>query len=53
MDRKEAHGAARDPGSRGFSHDTFRHAMQALDDAGVPVLVGGAYAFERYTGHRR
>jgi hypothetical protein len=28
----------------------YREAMQALENAGVPFLVGGAYAFARYTG---
>jgi hypothetical protein len=28
----------------------YRHAMAALEQAGVPFLVGGAYAFARYTG---
>lgn len=28
----------------------YREAMQALDNAGVPFLVGGAYAYARYTG---
>jgi hypothetical protein len=31
----------------------YRRAMAALDAAGVPFLVGGAYAFERYTGIAR
>jgi len=30
--------------------DFYRAAMAALDEAGVPFLVGGAYAFARYTG---
>jgi putative nucleotidyltransferase-like protein len=28
----------------------YREAMWALEQAGVPFLVGGAYAFARYTG---
>ncbi|HEV8581486.1 MAG TPA: nucleotidyltransferase [Thermoanaerobaculia bacterium] len=28
----------------------YRDAMRALEDAGVPFLVGGAHAFGRYTG---
>jgi hypothetical protein len=28
----------------------FRRALTALEKAGVPYLVGGAYALERYTG---
>jgi len=30
--------------------DFYREAMAALEAAGVPVLVGGAYAYARYTG---
>jgi hypothetical protein len=37
------------PESRRFYQD----ALRRLDAAGVPVLVGGAYAFERYTGIAR
>jgi len=33
--------------------DFYRRSMTTLDDAGVPFLVGGAYAFERYTGIAR
>ncbi|HEV2855883.1 MAG TPA: nucleotidyltransferase [Thermoanaerobaculia bacterium] len=31
----------------------YREAMDALDEAGVPFLVGGAYAYARYTGIAR
>ncbi len=31
----------------------YRHALKILADAGVPALVGGAYAFARYTGIER
>jgi putative nucleotidyltransferase-like protein len=31
----------------------YRRAMRALDEAGVPFLVGGAYAFARYTDIER
>jgi hypothetical protein len=31
----------------------YRDAMSALNAAGAPYLVGGAYAFERYTGIER
>jgi hypothetical protein len=31
----------------------YRHALRILTDAGVPHLVGGAYAFARYTGIER
>ncbi len=30
--------------------DFYRHAMAVLRDASVPFLVGGAYAYARYTG---
>jgi len=33
--------------------DFYRRAMQTFEDAGVPFLVGGAYAFARYTGIER
>jgi len=31
----------------------YRHSLKVLTDAGVPHLVGGAYAFARYTGIER
>lgn len=31
----------------------YRDAMSILEEAGVPFLVGGAYAFARYTGIER
>jgi hypothetical protein len=31
----------------------YRCVLRLLDDAGLPFLVGGAYAFERYTGIAR
>lgn len=31
----------------------YRHALAILRDAGVPTLVGGAYAYARYTGIER
>ena len=31
----------------------YGRALRALNDTGVPYLVGGAYAFERYTGIAR
>jgi len=39
------------PDERG--HDFYRRVLGALQQAHVPVLVGGAYAFECYTGIRR
>jgi hypothetical protein len=33
--------------------EVYRHAMRALRQAGVPFLIGGAYAFVRYTGIER
>ena len=38
-----------DPDARAF----YRRMLGALDAAGVEFLVGGAYAFERYTGIER
>src|SRR5436305_13113195 len=38
-----------DPASRRFYIDS----MQLMRDGGVPFLVGGAYAFARYTGIER
>jgi hypothetical protein len=35
-----------DPEAAGF----YRHAMQVLQEADAPFLVGGAYAYARYTG---
>jgi hypothetical protein len=43
-------------GSNGLPAATrafYRRALLTLDDAGVPFLVGGAYAFARYTGIER
>jgi hypothetical protein len=33
--------------------DFFRRALAALDLAGIPYMIGGAYALERYTGITR
>jgi len=35
------------------SRDFYRHALGLLDDAKLAYLVGGAYAFARYTGIER
>jgi hypothetical protein len=35
------------------TRDFYVRAMRQLDEAGVEFLVGGAYAFERYTGIAR
>jgi hypothetical protein len=35
------------------TRDFYVSAMQRLDEAGIEFLVGGAYAFERYTGIAR
>jgi hypothetical protein len=32
------------------AQEFYRHALEVLREAEVPVLVGGAYAFARYTG---
>jgi hypothetical protein len=34
-------------------HDFYRGVVRALTGAGVPILVGGAYAMRRYAGVRR
>ena len=34
----------------GEARDLYLRALRALTDAGIPFLVGGAYAFARYTG---
>jgi len=33
-----------------LAHDVYRGALDRMSDSGVPFLVGGAYAFARYTG---
>jgi hypothetical protein len=38
-----------DPAARAF----YQRSMWMLDEAGLPFLVGGAYAFARYTGIER
>ena len=38
-----------DPKSRAF----YVHSMELMRDGGLPFLVGGAYAFARYTGIER
>ncbi len=43
-------GAAKPPPPAAPALAFYRHAMAALDQAGVPFLVGGAYAFAHYTG---
>src|SRR5512142_2345813 len=35
------------------ARDFYRRSLLALGDAGVPYLVGGAYALHRYTGIER
>ncbi len=35
------------------TRDFYLRAMRLLDEAGLEFLVGGAYAFERYTGIAR
>jgi len=42
-------GTGLDPASRDF----YRRVMARLQVEGIPFLVGGAYAFERYTGIAR
>lgn len=35
------------------TREFYREAMRAFDEGGVPFLVGGAYAYGRYTGIQR
>src|SRR5205085_8012196 len=35
------------------SLEFYQHAMRLMDDGNLPFLVGGAYAFGRYTGIER
>jgi len=35
------------------TREFYRHAMRIMQDGGMPFLVGGAYAFGRYTGIER
>jgi len=35
------------------AHEVYRGALERMTDIGVPFLVGGAYAFARYTGIER
>jgi hypothetical protein len=35
------------------AHQVYREALGRMREAGVPFLVGGAYAFARYTGIQR
>lgn len=44
----ESVGAPEDP-----AHDVYRDALTVLRESGLPSLVGGAFAFERYTGIAR
>lgn len=44
----DGHGV--DSGLPPDTRDFYRHTLQVLTAADVPFLVGGAYAFERYTG---
>src|SRR5690348_6131429 len=41
------------PGDLDAEGSFYRRVLQALESAGVPVLVGGAYAFAVYTGIER
>lgn len=49
MPQIQHHSGELDPRARVF----YRRMLGELDRAGVPFLVGGAYAFERYTGIER
>jgi hypothetical protein len=46
-------GAEPDPTRDAIYKDFYLPAVGALDEAGLPFLVGGAYAFERFTGIER
>jgi hypothetical protein len=46
-------GTAAESGLEPGTRDFYCRAMHTLLDADVPFLVGGAYAFERYTGIAR
>jgi hypothetical protein len=46
-------GAEPDPARDAIYNDFYLPAVRALDEAGLPFLVGGAYAFERVTGIER
>ena len=35
------------------SREFYVHSMELMDDGGLPFLVGGAYAFAKYTGVER
>jgi hypothetical protein len=48
-----AGGAEPDPARDAIYKDFYLPAVGALDEAGLPFLVGGAYAFERFTGIER
>lgn len=41
------------PGAPLAAVDFYRHVMRLLEGAGIPFLVGGAYAFARHTGIQR
>jgi hypothetical protein len=51
--RCAAVGAEPDPERDAIYKDFYLPAVGALDEAGLPFLVGGAYAFERFTGIER
>jgi hypothetical protein len=44
---------ARDKGPGESATAFYRRVLRVLDDAGVPVLVGGGFAFAQYTGIHR
>jgi hypothetical protein len=46
-------GAEPDPARDAIYKDFYLPAVSTLDEAGLPFLVGGAYAFERFTGIER
>lgn len=56
MDRKDAVPPLESPAPQGLppgDEAFYRHVLELLNAAGVPYLVGGAYAFNAYTGIER
>jgi hypothetical protein len=56
VERQEASQAMSDPEARNgeaVRHAFYQRALRLLVESGVPFLVGGAYAFQRYTGVAR
>src|SRR4051812_419578 len=41
------------PDDTAAAHDFYRRVMESLNEAGLPFLVGGGFAFCHYTGVQR